>query len=138
MTQLSKSIAVLSLSAVLLGLSGCGGGASLPKNTDRYNYEDSSTFVLMDARAQRSVTSSGIQQVSLPDGRLEVAANLRNRENRRIEVQWQIVFKDAQGFETEATPWKTVILTENGQETVRAASMNAQAKRYTVRVREAR
>jgi uncharacterized protein YcfL len=121
-------------------LSGCSSreGARLPQNTDRFNNEDTAVFVLMDSRTQRSVTSTGIQQQTLQDGRLRVAANLRNRENRRIQVQWQIVFKDSGGFETESTPWRTIILTENGQETVTADSMNTEARRYTVRVREAR
>ena len=112
-------------------------GAYLPKNTQKYNYEDSEQLVLMDAMVQRSVTSPGIQQTRLPDGRLEVAANLRNREGRRIQVQTQCEFKDGQGFTLDSTPWNTTILTENGQETVRFTSMNDKAQRYTIRVRQA-
>jgi hypothetical protein len=113
-------------------------GAKLPVNTTKYGYENISNFVLMDSGAQRSVTSSGIQENRLADGRLEVAANVRNRENRRIQVQINCEFKDAQGFVVYNTPWETLILTENGQETVRFASLNNQASKYTIRVREAR
>lgn len=118
---------------------GCqsSGGAYLPKNTTKYNYEDSEQLVLMDSMVQRSVTSPGIQQTRLPDGRLEVAANLRNREGRRIQVQTQCEFKDGQGFTIDSTPWNTLILTERGQETVRFTSMNDKAQRYTIRVRQA-
>ena len=112
-------------------------GAYLPKNTQKYKYEDSEQFVLMDAMVQRSVTSPGIQQTRLPDGRLEVAANLRNREGRRIQVQTQCEFKDGQGFTLDSTPWNTTVLTENSQETVRFISMNDKAQRYTIRVRQA-
>ncbi len=117
---------------------GCGGGAYLPK-ADTHSQETKAKFVLMDAAARRSVTSDGLQERTLPDGRLEVGAILRNRENRRIQVQVQCVFKDTAGFSTEdETPWQNVILTENGQETVQFTSMNDQAKNYTFRVRQAR
>ena len=56
----------------------------------------------LDAGAQRSVTCTGIQETRLPDGRMKVAANLRNRENRRIEVQANCVFKDEQAFAMHA------------------------------------
>lgn len=123
-----------------LVLAGCAsGGAYAPKNTDEYNQERTSRFVLMDPGAQRSVTSSGLKETTLDDGRLEVTAILRNRENRRIQVQVQCVFKDAGGFSTgDETPWQNVILTENGQESVRFQAMNTDAKTYTVRVRQAR
>jgi hypothetical protein len=113
-------------------------GVSAPVNTTKYNYEDSVRFVLMDPGAQRSVTTSGIQERTLPDGRIEVATNVRNRQNRRIQVQAQCEFKDAQGFAIDSTPWQTLILTENGQETVRFAATDNQAKRYTIRIRQAR
>ncbi|MBM3836487.1 MAG: DUF1425 domain-containing protein [Verrucomicrobia bacterium] len=92
----------------------------------------------MDSRAQRSVTCSGIQERKLDDGRIEVAANVRNRENRRIQVQINCEFKDEQGFVVDSTPWETLILTENGQESARFTSMNDKARKYTIRVRQAR
>ena len=129
---------LVAASAALLAGTGCQtGGAYLPKNATKYNYEDTQNLVLMDSMVQRSVTSPGLQETTLPDGRLQVVANLRNRETRRIEVQVQCVFKDAQGFEVDATPWNTLIMTENSQESVRFVSMNNQARRYTVRVRQA-
>jgi hypothetical protein len=119
--------------------SGCAtGGAYEPENTTKYDLENRAKFVLMDAGAQRSVTASGLQERTLPDGRMEVAANVRNRENRRIQVQINCEFKDEQGFAIDSTPWQTLILTENSQETVKFASMNDKARRYTIRVREAR
>ena len=133
-----KMLTLLAVSTTLLVGTGCQtGGAYAPKNATKYNYEDSLNLVLMDRMVQRSVTSPGIQETTLPDGRLQVVANLRNRETRRIEVQVQCVFKDAQGFEIDSTPWNTLIMTENAQESVRFVSMNNQARRYTVRVRQA-
>jgi hypothetical protein len=133
----SLSVSALALGAILFA--GCQtGGARPPVNTTKYNYETTAKFVLMDRGAQRSVTAPGLQEGRTEDGRLQVAANIRNRENRRIEVQVQCVFKDVQGFAVDETPWQTLILTENGQETVRFVSMNNRATDYTVRIRQAR
>jgi hypothetical protein len=94
---------------------------------------------LLDPGVRYSVTCSGVQERTLPDGRLEVVAHLRNRENRRIEVQANCVFKDGNSFSTgDETPFVMVILTENGTEDVKFVSMNNLAKKYTIRVRQAR
>jgi uncharacterized protein YcfL len=120
-------------------VTGHEGGAYAPKNTTKFALENEAKFVTMDNRVQRSVTCSGLQERILEDGRLEVAANIRNRQKRRIQVQVQCVFKDAQGFSTgDETPWQDLILTETAQETVQFQSFNDKAKGYTVRVREAR
>ena len=114
-------------------------GAFSPQSTTQFDTENKDKFVLMDPGVQYSVTCSGLQEARLGDGRFKVVANVRNRENRRIQVQIQCVFKDDQGFSTgDETPWETLILTENGQESKEFVSMNDKAKRYTVRVRQAR
>src|SRR5262245_25688287 len=114
-------------------------GALPPVNTTKFNLENTANFVLLDPGTQHSITCSGLQVGKTPDGRLEVMAKVRNRENRRIEVQVNCVFKDDQGFSTEEeTPFKTLILTENSTEDVKFTAMNTKATKYTVRVREAR
>lgn len=119
-------------------ITGHPGGAYTARNGSIYDLENREILVLMDKAVQHSVTSAGIQEGINPDGRLEVVANLRNRETRRIQVQVSCVFKDAQGFSTgDETPWNNVILTENSQEAVRFVAMNDKAKRYTIRVRQA-
>ena len=126
-------------SATQTVVTGHPGGPYPPKNAGKYPLENQSKFIAADYGAQRSITCTGMQERVLEDGRLEVAANLRNRLNRRIQVQVQCVFKDAQGFGTgDETPWQDVIFTENTQETVRFTSLNDKARGYTVRVREAR
>ncbi len=120
-------------------ITGHAGGAYEPRNTTKYDLENQGVFVLMDKPTQVSVTTSGVQERRLEDGRLEVVTHIRNRQNRRIQVQVSCVFKDAQGFSTgDETPWQNVILTENSQEDLRFLSMNNQAVRYTIRVRQAR
>lgn len=132
-----------SLAALLLlaGLAGCVSepGPLPPLDTTKYTLENSERFVLLDQPAQNSVTCTGLQETTLADGRLEVVANVKNRESRRLEVQVNCVFKDAQGFSTgDETPWRTLILSEYATEAVRFTAMNAQARKYTVRVRQAR
>lgn len=137
---MKKKLLVIALAPALALLSGCAHdhGAYAPQNAAVNNLEDNSRFVLLDRAAQYSVTSPGIQEARLPDGRLQVRANLRNRENRRIQVQVNCVFKDAQGFVVEETPFENVFLDENAQEPVEFVSANDKALRYTIRVREAR
>ena len=118
---------------------GHAGGAYAPKNVNRYDLENKEKFVLLDKGAERSVTLAGVQERVNDDGRLEVVVNLRNRINRRIEVQANCVFKDEKGFPThDEAPFLTMILTENAQEGVRFVSLNQEARTYTIRVRQAR
>ena len=135
-TSLASALILLTL----LGGSGCRTeGAFKPISTTRYDFENESSFVLMDRSMQRSVTVSGLQETVGDDGRLEVVANVRNRVNRRLHVQIGCVFKNEAGFSTsDETPWQTLILTEAEQKSIRFVSMNDKAKRYTIRVRQAR
>ena len=135
-----KKILLLLLSCTPLLLpSGCAhGGAYAPKNTDKNNLESSAKFVLLDAGAQRSVTCASLQEGKTVDGRLQVKANVRNRENRRLEVQINCVFKDELGFTLDETPFESLILTENETRGVEFTAMNVKAKNYTIRVRQAR
>jgi hypothetical protein len=134
-----KTLIGSALVAVTVLLAGCAHeGAALPQYTTKFDTENTSQYALMGPRVQRSITFSGTQQRVLEDGRLQVITNVRNRENRRIEVQISCVFKDEQNFSTgDETPWQALILTENAQEAVNFTSMNNRAKTYTIRVREA-
>ncbi len=140
---MKKNLLALVLAATgLAGLTGCSSshhqGAYPPQNTAAGSLEDTAQFVLLDPGAQRSVTCTALQENRLPDGRLQITANLVNRENRRIQVQGNCVFKDAQGFVVEETPFQNIFLDENAQEGVKFVSANDKALRYTIRIREAR
>ena len=113
-------------------------GPYAPLDTTKFTLENTDKFVLLDLPAQYSVTCTGLQE-RFADGRLEVVANVKNREDRRIQVQINCVFKDEQGFSTgDETPFQTLILAENSTEAVRFNAMNTLAKKYTIRVRQAR
>jgi hypothetical protein len=137
-------VSMLAAGGTFLLVAGCASsphdkGPYLPQTPKTPAYETREPVVLMDPGVQHSVTCSGIQEQTLPDGRLEVVAHMRNRENRRIEVQANCVFKDQNGFTIgDETPFTMLILTENATEDVRFVSMNNLAKKYTIRVRQAR
>jgi hypothetical protein len=134
-------LSVLSAVAGLILLGGCATepGPFTPQDTTKYTVENTEKFVLLDKPTQYSITCTGLQERTLPDGRLEVVANVKNRENRRLQVQIGCVFKDDQGFTTgDESPYRTLILAENSTEAVHFTAMNALAKRYTIRVRQAR
>ncbi len=138
-----KRILVLAIAVPVLALvAGCASshhvGAYAPLDTTAQGLESTAKFVLLDKGAQRSVTCVGLQETRLADGRLQIAANLLNRENRRIQVQANCVFKDAQGFTVEDTPFENVFLDENAQQGVKFTSANDKPQLYTIRVREAR
>jgi uncharacterized protein YcfL len=132
------------LVAALAGLALLDGCATAPgpyvaQDTTKYTVENTEKFVLLDKPTQTSVTCTGLQEGLLPDGRLDVVANVKNRENRRIQVQINCVFKDEQGFSTgDETPFQTLILAEYATEAVHFTAMNTLAKKYTIRVRQAK
>jgi uncharacterized protein YcfL len=139
-----KTTIVILLPLATLLAAGCASshdkGPYLPQSSKTPPYESTEPVVLMDPGVQYSITTVG-QPVArlLEDGRMEVVVSLRNRENRRIEVQGQCVFKDVGGITTgDETPWQTVILTENATEQIKFTSSNDKAKRFTIRVRQAR
>lgn len=137
----TKPILLLAATAALAFFSGCvtEPGPFAPLDTTKYTLENTDRFVLLDKATQTSVTCTGLQERPLADGRLEVVANVKNRESRRIEVQINCVFKDDQNFATgDETPFQTLILAENSTEAVRFTAMNTSAKKYTIRVRQAR
>ena len=136
--SLLPCIALAALAALTPGCQSPETGAFTPQNTTKFDTELKEKFVLMDRGAQDSITCMGLQESTLPDGRFQVAAQVRNRENRRLQVQINCEFKDAQGFSIDSTPWENFILTENSTETKSFVSANEKAKRYTIRVREAR
>ena len=140
MNTVQKFLSLATLASAAF-LTGCQHepGPFLPQDTTRYTLESTEKFVLMDRPTQVSVTCTGLQERTTEDGRLEVLANVKNRENRRIQVQIRCVFKDASGFSTgDETPWQTLILGENATEAVRFTAQTKVAQKYTVAVRQAR
>jgi uncharacterized protein YcfL len=114
-------------------------GSNEPLDTTKYTIESTDKFVLLDQAAQGSVTCTGLQERILPDGRLEVVANVKNREKHRLQVQINCVFKDEQGVSTgDITSVQSLTVAENVTEAVKFTSTNNLARKYTIQVRETR
>ncbi len=126
---------ILTLSAGLtIFLNGCGAPTATQSAIS-----NNSKFVALGSLGSRIVQCTALQENTLPDGRLEVRANILNLVNTRVDLQINCIFKDAQGFSTDdETPFQTLILDETAQETITFTSLNTKAKDYTVRVRLAR
>lgn len=111
-------------------------GTQPAAETSRYTLGNTDRFEKLDATIQRSVDCTGIQEHPLADGRLEIIANLKNRESHRVQVQIDCLFKDEQGMALgDETPYQTLTLAENATETVRFTAANVAARKYTIRVR---
>ena len=129
-------------------LSGCqsSSGPYLPPNTTKYSVESTDKFVLLDKYSQGAVTCTGLQERVTPENVLEVAANVKNRDARPIQVQVCCVFSNESapaaqpGVEipTDQTAWQTIALDANATETVRFLSPKAQDRGYSIHVRQAR
>ena len=126
---------ILTLSACLaILLNGCGAPTARQSAIS-----NNSKFVALGSLGSRIVQCTALQENTLPDGRLEVRANILNLVNKRVDLQINCIFKDAQGFSTgDETPFQTLTLDETAQETITFISLNTKAKDYTVRVRLAR
>ncbi len=137
----TKHSLLLAAAALIALLAGCATEPvpAAPQDTTKYTIENTEKFVLLDKPTQASITCTGLNERALPDGRIEVVANVKNREARRIQVQINCVFKDEQGFTTgDETAFQPLTLAENSTEAVRFTATNGLAKKYTIRVRQAR
>ncbi|MGA2444471.1 MAG: YcfL family protein [Opitutaceae bacterium] len=134
-----KPLFLLALAAAFFAGCRTTPGSAEPFDTTKYTIESTDKFVLLDQAAQGSVTCTGLQERILPDGRLEVVANVKNREKRRLQVQINCVFKDEQGASTgDETAVRSLTLAENVTEAVKFTSANNLARKYTIQVRETR
>ena len=128
-----KKILIFSAGLAIM-LNGCGAPTAAQSTLS-----NNSKFVALGSLGSRIVQCTALQENTLPDGRLEVRANILNLVNKRVDLQINCIFKDAQGFSTDdETPFQTLILDETAQETITFTSLNTKAKDYTVRVRLAR
>ncbi len=129
---------ILAVAASALLLAGCHFRPEpfLPQESTKYSIESTGKFAWMDPTTQAAVICTGLQERRGENGRLEVVANVKNREARPIRVQVRCVFKDSNGFSTgDETPWQILDLGEEATKAVRYTAGNNLAHKYTVAVR---
>jgi uncharacterized protein YcfL len=122
-------------------LAGCASepAASTPQDTTKYTVENTEKFAALDKATQEAVSCTGLQERTLPDGRIEVVANLKNREAHPFKVQVNCVFRDDQGFAIGDEPaFQTYALPGKATEVVRFTAPTATAKTYTIHARQTR
>jgi hypothetical protein len=131
-------------SAIAMGALWIAGCATLPvaqspQDSAKYTVENTEKFVALDPATDAAVSCTGLQERALADGRLDVVADLKNRDAARVQVQIQCVFKSGEGFSVgDETPWQNVTLAEYSTQTVHFTALSPQAQRYTIRARQPR
>ena len=130
---------ITSIAAVGFTLGCAHDGAYIPVTEPEAAAENYHTVVLLDEDLADLIAVEGQRARYSDDGRLQVYANFRNREDKRVTVQVQTVFKDENGFSTgDETAWETIIIPELAQTTYQNIAQNSKARRYTIRVRTLR
>jgi uncharacterized protein YcfL len=131
-------IALFCLGLAAAAFPGCrtNPGPAEALDTTKYTIESTGKFVLLDQTGQIPVSCTGLQEQILPDGRLQVSANVKNRERRLVKVQVNCVFKDEQGVSNgDESPVRTLAIDGNSTESITFTSANNLARKYTIRVR---
>ncbi|HXQ80125.1 MAG TPA: YcfL family protein [Opitutaceae bacterium] len=135
------SISLLTALCLLETLAGCAAspGTPAPSDSTKFTVENTDRFVVLDAATEAAVNCTGLQERTLGDGRLEVIANVKNRDSAPTQVQIQCLFLDDQGLPVVAAgSWKVLALGGGSTEAVRFTAPDAAAKRYAIRVRKVR
>lgn len=135
--QTAKRRALAALAGLAL-LAGCATEPVQPatQETSKYSVENTEKFMLLDRDGPDFVACTGLQERHLPDGRLEIVANVRNRVERPVRIKLNCVFKDAAGIGTgDETAFDAIELAAGATESVRFTAANTLARRYTIRVR---
>ncbi len=131
------------LAAALLALAAAGcsttHGPLAPQDSTKFTLSNTHRFAALDPASEAAVDCTGLQAGLLADGRLEVVANLRNRQTRPFRVQIRSVFLDGKGLPaTQGGAWRSLQIGPGATEVVRLAAADPSAVTYTIEVREAR
>lgn len=134
-----RLLCLLALTAALLA--GCRStpGPGEPLDTTKFTIESTDKFVPIDEEVAAAITCTGLQERILPDGRLEVVANVKNRTAQPLRILLSCVFKDEQGTAIgDESTLRALTIAENSTEAVTFDSANNLARRYTIQVRTKR
>lgn len=126
-------------------LQGCAAGPYKPIRYDvGQDLERQSNVVILDKEldnqfAKKRVVILGERGSLTEDGRLKVLCEIRNMKKDTLRVQIQTVFKDGDNFSIEQdTPWELVLIPGFATTTYTTTALNVKAKKYTIRIREAK
>jgi uncharacterized protein YcfL len=98
--------------------------------------EIQNTSVILDREIADMIAVDLAEASRTPQGKLLAQANIRNRTNQDLRIQFQIVYRDAQGFSVnDDSAWETMTITANETRGVSVSSMTKKAERFTLRIR---
>jgi hypothetical protein len=135
------TITAVAALCALAALCGCGtlSTPASPQDTNKFTVGNTERFVALDPATEAAVTCTGLQERTLADGRLEVVANVKNRGSRPVRLGIACAFADEKGLPVGGDPaWSPLVIAGEGTEVVRFAAPGASARRYQIRVRNAR
>ncbi|HMZ51754.1 hypothetical protein IT571_00820 [Candidatus Sumerlaeota bacterium] len=91
---------------------------------------------LLDTKLDSKIASDFSGEERLPDGRMQVVLNMRNKTSKNLHVQVRAVFKDGFGLSTgDETPWEEMYFSPRQAKTYRVQSKLTTPASYTVEVR---
>lgn len=135
-----RILLALAVPCLAAGLAGClcRGTAKAPVDSTKFTVGNTERFSALDARTDAEVSCTGLQEHTLPDGRLEVVANLRNLTASAVTLQIGCDFLDDQGESTGPLAWKALVVPADATAIVRFEAPNAAVRRYAIKARDAR
>jgi len=132
---------MLAALCLLCALEGCAvmGRQAPPQDSNKFTVGDTDRFVAQDPATEAAVGCTGLQERTLADGRLEVVANVKNRGPKPVQVRIACAFADEQFAPVGGEPgWGVLKIAGDATEVVRFTAPSAAARRYAIRVRDAR
>lgn len=135
-----QTIHVLASLCALCALAGCmaTSASEAPQDTAKFTVGNTERFVAQDPASDAAVSCTGLQERTLPDGRLEVVANIKNRGPQDVAAGICCTFFNDLGDPLGGDDvWKPLKVAGDSTEVVKFTAPGASAKRYEIRVRDA-
>ena len=91
-----RTTSLLLVAASLFTAAGCATQPVLPPpaETTKYTLENTDRFEILDGALEHMVSCTGLMELPMADGRMEVVANLKNDGSQRLNVEAGCLFKD--------------------------------------------
>jgi hypothetical protein len=109
-----------------------------PQDSAKFTVGNTERFIAQDPASDAAVSCTGLQERTLPDGRLEVVANIKNRGPQDVTANISCTFMNDQGAPLGGgEAWSPLRVAGDSTEVVKFTAPGASAKRYEIRVRDA-
>lgn len=121
--------------SLTLWAAGCHGPYK-PEHDNGIPLEQVEPVLLMDNDLLDDIRVDARTSEVLPDGRLQVYCEIRNREDKNTVVQVQTVFKNERNLAIDdQTNWQTIVIPTGAVQYYRVQSVSTDARRYVIRIK---